>query len=202
MEKREIPKSTLERLPMYLHYLNTLKGIQNTISSKYIANSLKLGEVQVRKDLALVSGDGRPKIGYDLKLLILKIEEILKVNEKTKAVVVGTGKLGQALMEYEGFKEYGISIEAGFDIKTDIVQKKGKPIYEIRSLESYCKENNIEIGIITVPENSAQEICDKLIESGVKGIWNFAPTNLNVSNNIKIKNENMAGSLAILSSLL
>ena len=201
MEKKKISQSVLKRLPGYLVYLKNMPDDSpDHISATALAAALGMGEVQVRKDLAIVSDGGRPKIGYLREGLIEDIEKFLGYNNTTDAVLIGAGKLGQALMGYSGFDDYGLNILAGFDrnpkqAKTD----EGKPIYPISDLAAFCKDNKILMGIITVPAAHAQEVCDLLIAGGVKGIWNFAPTHLEVPQGILVQNENMATSLAVLS---
>ena len=201
MEKKKISQSVLKRLPGYLVYLKNMpEDAPDHISATALANALGMGEVQVRKDLAIVSDGGRPKIGYLREGLIEDIEQFLGYDNTTDAVLIGAGKLGQALMGYIGFDDYGLNITAAFDRnpgagKTD----EGKPIYPIEKLGAYCKANKILMGIITVPASQAQLVCDELIAGGVKAIWNFAPTHLEVPENILVQNENMATSLAVLS---
>jgi len=156
--------------------------------------------VQVRKDLAMVSDGGRPKIGYLRSALIDDIEQFLGYDNTTDAVLIGAGKLGQALCGYSGFDDYGLNILAAFDLAPFAEQtEEGKPILHISKLESFCKSNKVLMGIITVPAKHAQEVCDQLIACGIKAIWNFAPTHLEVPQNILVQNENMATSLAVLS---
>lgn len=201
MVKKEISKSVLKRLPGYVAYL---KAMPNTgspyISATALANALGMGEVQVRKDLAMVSDGGRPKIGYLRETLIEDIEQFLGYDNTTDAVMIGAGKLGQALLDYVGFSEYGLNILAAFDIapKADKTEE-GKPIFHMDMLESFCKENKVIMGIITVPAAHAQEVCNRLIKCGIKAVWNFAPVHLDVPDNILVQNENMATSLAVLS---
>lgn len=201
MERKEISKSVLKRLPGYLAYLKSLpEGTALNISATALANALNMGEVQVRKDLAMVSDGGRPKVGYARMSLIDDIEQFLGYDNTNDAVLIGAGKLGQALCGYSGFGAYGLNIVAAFDAapaaeKTD----EGKPIYHIDQLESFCRSHKVLMGIITVPACYAQQVCDKLISCGIKAIWNFAPTHLDVPQNILVQNENMATSLAVLS---
>lgn len=201
MERKEISKSVLKRLPGYLAYLKTLTDDASPyISATALANTLGMGEVQVRKDLAMVSDGGRPKIGYQRLALIDDIEQFLGYDNTTDAVLIGAGKLGQALCGYSGFSAYGLNILAAFDAApakshTD----EGKPIYHISQLQSFCRVNKVLMGIITVPAAHAQEVCDQLIACGIKAIWNFAPIHLDVPANILVQNENMATSLAVLS---
>lgn len=201
MECKEISKSVLKRLPVYLSYLKSLP--QNSaayISATTLAGALGMGEVQVRKDLAMVSDGGRPKLGYLRESLIEDISQFLGYDNTTDAILVGAGKLGQALLGYSGFEAYGLNILAAFDV-APISDKTedGKPILPMDMLESFCRENKILMGIITVPAAYAQQVCDQLIACGIKAIWTFAPVHLDVPENILVQNENMATSLAVLS---
>lgn len=201
MEQKKISKSVLKRLPGYLAYLKNMpEGAPDHISATALANALGMGEVQVRKDLAMVSDGGRPKIGYLREGLIDDIEQFLGYDNTTDAVLIGAGKLGQALMGYIGFEEYGLNILAAFDRNpkqewtSDV-----KPIYNTEKLTHFCRTHKVLMGIITVPAVAAQEVADQLIAGGIKAIWNFAPIHLDVPDNILVQNENMATSLAVLS---
>lgn len=201
MERKEISKAVLKRLPGYVAYLKSIPADSSPyISATALANALGMGEVQVRKDLAMVSDGGRPKIGYLRESLIEDIEQFLGYDNTTDAVLIGAGKLGQALLGYVGFDAYGLNILAAFDVQPFADKtEEGKPIYHISQLESFCKTNKVLMGIITVPVTHAQEVCDSLIRYGIKAIWNFAPTHLDVPEHILVQNENMATSLAVLS---
>ena len=205
MTDKTISKSTLKRLPIYLSYL---KGIPADgpahISATALAVALDMGEVQVRKDLALVSDGGRPKVGYLREKLICDMENFLGYTNSNDAVLVGAGKLGRALLSYSGFAEYGLNILAAFDSNDALIgtSKSGKPIMHMSRLEAFCKENKIRIGIITVPAEYAQEVCDLFIACGIQAIWNFAPRHLDVPSGILVQSENMAASLAVLSKHL
>ena len=201
MQPKEISKSVLKRLPGYLAYLKSLPEDDSAhISATALANALGMGEVQVRKDLAAVSDGGRPKVGYHRASLIDDIEQFLGYDNTTDAVLIGAGKLGQALCGYSGFEAYGLNILAAFDAKpVAAATEDGTPIYPMDQLQSFCKSNKVLMGIITVPVAHAQEVCDQLIACGIKAVWNFAPTHLDVPENILVQNENMATSLAVLS---
>ena len=201
MEQKKISKSVLKRLPGYLGYLKNMpENAPTHISATALANALGMGEVQVRKDLAMVSDGGRPKIGYLREALIDDIEQFLGYDNTTDAVLIGAGKLGQALLDYKGFQEFGLNILAAFDVapKMDITEG-GKPVYPVEQLECYCRKNKVLMGIITVPGSHAQEVADRLVGCGIKAIWNFAPTRLEVPPQILVQYENMATSLAVLS---
>lgn len=201
MERREVSKSVLKRLPAYLAYLKSVPaGASPNISATALAGALGMGEVQVRKDLALVSDGGRPKIGYNRQRLIEDLEQFLGYDNTTDAVLIGAGKLGQALMDYKGFDEYGLKILAAFDIHPEQkLTEGGKPIYPMEELGKFCRSNKVLMGIITVPASHAQEVCDQLIASGIKAVWSFASTHLEVPDNILVQYENMATSFAVLS---
>ncbi len=199
MKPTNVMRATLGRLPAYLQYLKELDpAIYGNISATIIAKDLGLGEVQVRKDLNAVSGAGRPKLGYKTAALIKRLEDVLGQNKISKAVIIGAGKLGNALLEYNGFANYGLEITAAFDIDESKIGKTefGKPIYNLSNLENYCKEQEVKIAVITVPAKAAQDICDRLTGCGVTAIWNFAPCQLSVPEGIMLQQENLALSLA------
>lgn len=203
MERSNVTKATLGRLPQYLQFLNGLPpGQYDHISATTIARMLSLGEVQVRKDLAAVSGLGKPKVGYRTSELIKDLEAALGCKKLTPAILVGAGKLGRALLDYNGFEEYGVQITAAFDCNEQVLRMNNtsKEILPIRSLKKYCSENGIRIGIITVGSGSAQDVCDQMLEAGITAIWNFAPCQLKVPDNVLVKQENLALSLAHLNS--
>ena len=201
-----ISRKSLERLPVYHHYLEkkSSDGLE-TISAPAIALDLQLNEVQVRKDLALVAKTaGKPKMGYVIKELIADMEEFLGFHNTNQAALVGVGYLGKALLSYKGFEQYGVEIVMAFDADGRKVNTRigGKMVLSMDKLENLCQRMNIHIGIITVPAEYAQGVCDRLVAGGVKAIWNFAAVHLTVPPHILVQNENMAVSLAALSKYL
>ena len=200
MKQIEISRATMGHIPTYLKYLKDKALKTENISATTLAKELGLGEVQVRKDLGAVSGAGRPKTGYNVSELIAVLEKFLAHDENSNVVIVGAGKLGRALLDYGGFRDYGLDIMAAFDKAVDTPEKSnlGKPVYSMDMLDDFCKENNIRIGVIAVPAQSAQEVCDRFIKNGIKAIWCFAPCTLDVPDNIPVQYENMALSLAYL----
>lgn len=189
-----ISQASLKRLPKYLRILKEKESTY--ISSTEIADSLNLNPIQVRKDLALVSkSDGKPGIGFNVNELILDMEEFLNLNNITDAIIVGAGKIGQALMNYKGFENY-INILMAFDNDTN--KCDNKKIFNIDKMENLVNRLNIHIGIIAVPKENAQDVCNKMIDCGIKAIWNFAPIDLKVPLNVSIKNEDLSASLLIL----
>lgn len=199
-----IPLKVLQRLPSYLPLLKEKRHAgQVFTASSAIAAELGLTEIQVRKDLATISKGGRPKVGYVIVDLIRDIEKALGYDNVQDAVLIGAGKLGRALMDYQGFKEYGLNIIAGFDINVGENETAGgKPVYPMEKLNDLCRRMQIHMGIITVPAAHAQEACDRLVEAGVVAIWNFAPAHLWTPEDILVRTENMAASLAVLSNYL
>ena len=202
MNGYSISKATLGRLPVYLEYLRSLPASWGeTISATAIARALSLGEVQVRKDLAAVSGAGKPKIGYELSKLTEDIERHLGCEGLTGAVLVGAGKLGRALLDYDGFESFGVKIVAGFDSNERALMLDGsKRILPIKDIEEFCKRNKVRLGIITVGQGSAQEVADILVGCGIEAIWNFAPCQLKLPDGVILKQENLALSLAHLNN--
>ncbi len=202
MCKNGISKATLGRIPKYLELLKQLPEEEYTyISATNIAQRLSLGEVQVRKDLAAISGAGKPKIGYLTRELIANLENCLGADNCTLAVLVGAGKLGKALLDYDEFEKFGIRIAAAFDSNDQAISVSGKVrIQPIHEFEAFCRDHNIQLGIITVGAGSAQVVCDKMISCGITAIWNFAPCKLNVPQNVILENENLALSLAFLNN--
>jgi redox-sensing transcriptional repressor len=201
-----ISRKTLERLPVYHHYLDKKQQKEmEWISAPSIAMELQLNEVQVRKDLAMVTKTaGKPKAGYQINQLIEDIEEFLGYHNSNQAVLAGVGSLGKALLSYKGFEQYGVEIIMAFDSDGRKVNTKigGKVVLPMEKMDNLCRRMNIHIGIITVPAENAQEVCNHLVESGVKAIWNFAPVHLSVPDHVLVQNENMAVSLAALSKYL
>lgn len=197
MEQNKLSKATLGRVPVYLAFLKSLDESVVNVSATMIAKQLGFGEVQVRKDLGAISATGKPRVGYLRKELTERLEKLLE-NEDGNAVIVGAGRLGKALLDYGGFENYGIDILAAFDIKTtkEEASKGGKKLLPLSQLSSFCRENHVKLGVIAVPPESAQEVCNLLCESGIKAIWCFAACQLYKPADVIIQYENLALSLA------
>ncbi len=199
---KNITSQTLSRLPIYFNYLVSLpeQRKKGNISATAIADALGLNDVQVRKDLASVCSGGRPKVGYLTSELISDIGKFLGFENHDRVVVAGMGNFGRAMLEYNGFEAYGFDIVCGFDCNKDRVGTSinGKPVRHIDELKSFCKTNDIRIGIITVPEKAAQEVCDRMAEAGIKFILNFATVYLNAPKGVAVHNENISLTLAML----
>lgn len=205
MDAYSLSTRTLKRLPVYLNYLKSVDPEETpNISATTLAKALDLNDVLVRKDLAQVSSGGKPKVGYEILALIEDLESALGYGNVEGAVLVGAGKLGRAILSYNGFDAYGVNILAAFDNDTNILgeMENGKPIIPLEKMESVCGRLGVQIGIITVPAQYAQEICDRMVDCGIQAIWNFAPAHLTVPEHILVRDENMASSLALLSNHL
>ena len=202
----EVSLQTFHRMPQYLKTLYELrKEGRESVSSVTLAEMLNLTPSIVKKDLSQAKvQDGKPKVGYAVNDLIDDIENFLGYNNAKDAVLVGCGKLGQALLGYTGFADYGLNIIAGFDISDDVIGRKvqGKLILPTGKLEGAIKKLDIKIAILTVPQEHAQAMADALVKAGIRAIWNFTPAHISVPANVAVRNENMASSLAVLSAKL
>jgi len=196
---------TLNRLPLYLRFLKKeADKLGDTVSCTLIAGEFGFDPTQVRKDLASAGAAGTARIGYKVKQLISSIEEFLGWNNCNDAFLVGVGHMGQALMGYQGLKQYGISIVAAFD--TD-KSKIGRKIQKVKVLTmdkmpELAERMHVHLGIITVPEQYAQEVAEMMIEAGIMAIWNFAPLPLKVPEEIIVENARFTPSLAALTTKL
>lgn len=201
----QVSITVIRRLPKYHRYLNELKekGI-NRISSQELSKLTGFTASQIRQDLNNFGGFGQQGYGYNVDDLYNELGKILGFDRNHTAVIVGTGNLGQAIANYKGVNEGGFRILSLFDRNPKVIGKKIHDIEvrDINLLEEYISENNIDIAIITVPKEGAQPIADRLVKAGIKGIWNFAPTDLVVPENIIVEDVRLKESLLILSYFL
>ncbi len=203
-ETKGIPQPTMERLPMYLNYFKQRKNEGcSQISSADVALDLRMTAIQVRKDLACVC-EGRPRTGRSTDEIIDALEMLLGCREIKQVVIVGAGRLGQALMDYEGFGRSGFHVAAAFDNDPARcnVTINGRYVYPMREIGSTIRSLNAEYGIITVPDTQAQYVCDILVAAGIKAILNFAPIHLIVPEGIVVKDMDMGASMLYLSNTL
>ena len=197
---------TLQRMPYYLQYLKKAKAEGRTdVSASAIAAELQLNDVLVRKDIAAVSSTGgRPKAGFNVCTLIRDIEQYMGYHTTKETVLVGAGSLGKALLRNREFDMYGLKIVAAFDVRRSLIHKKinGVEVYSLAKLKNFCLRQNIQIGIITVPAEAAQDVANRLVDGGIQAIWNFAFVKLQVPEHVLVQNEDLASSLAMLSQHL
>lgn len=198
---KQTPEPTLRRLPRYLHLLIDLKakGVQE-VSSTTIANELGLDPVQVRKDIEYTGIIGKPRMGYYIDELIKALSKFLSWDTEQKAFLAGAGNLGSAMLGYKNFINYGLNIIAAFDKDPIKITTKiyDIPIYDIKELTNMAKEKKIEIGIITVRANSAQDVANRMVEGGIKAIWNFAPVHIKVPKEVIVENAQLSIGLSFL----
>lgn len=197
MESVKLSKSLMKRLPAYLTLLKGIPGEDCNISATTIANALGLGDVQVRKDLAKISEAGRRRTGRSRDQLIRDIEQHLNFTASVGAVMVGPSMVAQALLEQCNLEEAGLQMVACFD-PSSRAEEAEPPVYPINRLASFCRHCEVRIGIIAVPADKAQMVCDDLVAGGIQGIWNFSSVNLKVPQGIVVQNENFAVSISAL----
>ncbi|MBO7251850.1 MAG: redox-sensing transcriptional repressor Rex [Oscillospiraceae bacterium] len=196
METAKISRRMLQRLPLYLNYLKNLPEDADNISATAIAAALGLGHVMVRKDLAKVAHEGRRRTGRSRKQLIQDIESYLDHTSASTAILIGTGKLGLALLDHPGFQEAGLNVIAGFDSNPDgKVSDSQKPIYPMNRIAAFCKCYDVRIGILAVPAEDAQALCDELVACGIQAIWNFSPVHLLAPKHVVVISENLTVSI-------
>lgn len=201
MKSLKIPGATITRLSVYSRYLKRLdkKGV-TTISSSEIAEGVGVSSAQVRKDLAYFGEFGTRGVGYNVKDLIRYTVKILGLTETWNLILVGAGNLGSALVTYKEFKERGFNIVGVFD---NDLTKIGKRIADLEVLPleempGIIKEYNVRIGIVAVPPKAAQAVGDLFVENGLEAILNFAPININVAENVEIRNVDLSMKLETL----
>ena len=199
----EVSTALLHRLPRYNNYLRKLRERGEIyISSAKIACDMSLNPVLVRKDLAQISTTpGKPRLGFEINALVKDFEDFLGYNSEDKAILIGAGNLGKALMSYNGFNAYGLDIVAAFDnnVSAQRYSINGKPVLPMERMEEIVSRYSVVLGIITVPATEAQAVCDQMVAAGIKGILNFAPVHLDVPDSVEIQEDNIAVSLALLS---
>ena len=205
MESRGISRAVIRRLPRYYRYLGELleNGVER-ISSSDLSKRMKVTASQIRQDLNNFGGFGQQGYGYNIEALHTEIGKILGLDRPYNAILIGAGNLGQAIANYSGFRKAGFEIKGLFDANPKIIGLKIREfeILDSDKIEDFVKENKIDIGILCVPKNGAQELADRLVACGIKGLWNFAPMDLNVPEDIIVENVNLTESLFTLSYLM
>lgn len=200
-----ISKATIDRLPLYFRTLKITQeeGLE-IISSEELGRRIGVTPEQIRKDLSSFGEFGKKGVGYYVRELIRNIGEILGLHRNWNIAIIGFGHLGWALSNYRNFVALGFNLTAIFDVDTNKIGQKvhDVEVYHIDRLEEIVREKNVHIGIITVPAEYAQQVTNKLVVTGVKGIWNFAPIKLNVPDNIRLVSEDLSVGLSSISYYL
>ena len=199
MKRKNIPSVTINRLSIYHRCLEKLienidKRKPKYISSSGIAEITGINSAQIRKDLAYFGEFGKRGIGYPLIDLIRELKKILGLDRKWSVIIAGAGNLGKALVKYKGFQKKGFIIKGIFDNNPSKIGKELDHIfiYNIKEIEEFIQAENISIGILVVPANSAQEVADKMVAGGIKAILNFAPVHITLPREIKIHNVDLS----------
>lgn len=201
-EIRKISVAVIKRLPKYYRYLGELiqRDVER-ISSKKLSKIMGLTASQIRQDLNNFGGFGQQGYGYNVKDLYKEISKILGLHNKYNFVIIGAGNLGQAIANYHGFSDKGFVLKGIFDINPKLI---GMRIHEVEvmdidHLEEFIYTEHIDIAVICVPKGNAQDVADKLNKTNIKGIWNFAPVDLKVRDDIILEQVHLSDSLMTLS---
>ena len=197
----KVPEPTLRRLPWYLAFVKLMKGKGEAfISSTQIAKEINVDPSQVAKDLSFVNISGKTRVGYDINAWVDVLEDFLGFTSQHKAFLFGVGSLGASLLHDTGLSQYGLEIVAGFDFREDLDGSmiNGIPVFHMDDFPAKQKEYGATIGVITVPVEKAQEVTDRIIEGGIKALWNFTPFRIRVPEHIVVQNTSMYAHLAVM----
>ena len=197
----KVPEPTLRRLPWYLAFVKLMKGKGETfISSTQIAKEINVDPSQVAKDLSFVNISGKTRVGYDINALVDVLEDFLGFTSQHKAFLFGVGSLGASLLHDTGLSQNGLESVAGFDVREDLDGSmiNGIPVFHMDDFPAKQKEYGATIGVITVPVEKAQEVTDRIIEGGIKALWNFTPFRIGVPEHIVVQNTSMYAHLAVM----
>ena len=202
LEEREISRAVIRRLPRYYRYLGELleNGVER-ISSNDLSKRMKVTASQIRQDLNNFGGFGQQGYGYNVKYLYTEIGKILGLEEDHNIIIIGAGNLGQALANYAAFENRGFILKGIFDVNPRLqgVSIRGVPIRMMDDLKTFVQNNEIDIAVLTIPKEKAIEVANMLVENGVRAIWNFAHTDLNLPDNVVVENVHLSESLMQLS---
>ena len=202
MEERNISQAVIRRLPRYYRYLgDLLENEVERISSNDLSKRMNVTASQIRQDLNNFGGFGQQGYGYNVKYLHTEIGKILGLDNTHNFVIVGAGNLGQALANYVSFEKRGFVVKGLFDVNPRLegMTIRGIPIRPMDELKDFIKNNDIEIAVLTIPKDKAIEVADTLADTEIKGIWNFAHTDLKLPKHIIVENVHLSDSLMSLS---
>lgn len=197
---RGISETVIRRMPVYHRYLKELieDGVER-VSSKELSGLTGFSASQIRQDLNNFGGFGQQGYGYNTKALKDQIDKILGIDKSYKSIVIGAGRLGQAIARYNGFRDSGFNVISLFDIKDDIDDISGIKVRKMEDLEKYIRDEGVDVAIITVPREVCEDVAKRVIDAGVRGIWNFAPYDLKGPEGIIVENIRLNDSLLTLS---
>ncbi|MBU3841317.1 MAG: redox-sensing transcriptional repressor Rex [Candidatus Ruminococcus intestinipullorum] len=202
MEERKISRAVIGRLPRYYRYLGDLMdaGVER-ISSNDLSKKMNVTASQIRQDLNNFGGFGQQGYGYNVKYLYTEIGKILGLDRSHNFIIIGAGNLGQALANYASFEKSGFLLKGIFDVnpRMEGVSIRGIPVRMMDDLKKFLQENRIEIAALTIPRSKAKEVAEMLVENGIKAIWNFAHTDLNLPKDVIVESVHLSDSLMQLS---
>ena len=197
---KRVSEAVIRRLPRYYRHLTMLEtqGVER-ISSERLARQMNLNASQVRQDFNCFGGFGQQGYGYNVSNLTGEIKRIMGIDRKHTIIIVGSGNIGHALTNFPGFAETGFEVKALFDVNEDLIgtEIKGHPVLDVKDMDEYIRENQIDIGVIAARRSAAQEIADRMCAAGIRGIWNFVP--LDITTSVPIENVHLSESLSTLS---
>ena len=198
MENKEISQAVISRLPRYFRYLGELKdqGIER-ISSQELSDIMDVTASQIRQDFNNFGGFGQQGYGYKVEYLYEEIGKILGLDKTHNLIIIGAGNLGQALANYMNFERRGFLFPGIFDNDPALYGKKIREmeVKPIEEMESFVRENQIDIAVLTIPKSSAESVAKRLVDNGIKGIWNFAHVDLDVPKRIQVENVHLSDSV-------
>lgn len=197
----KVPEPTLRRLPWYLSTVKLMKeNGEEYVSSTSISKKINVDASQVAKDLSYVRIAGRTRVGYKISTMIEVLEDFLGFTRIHKAYLFGVGNLGGALLQDSGLSQFGLEIVGAFDVNPNLVGTavNGIPVYHTDDFEKVMSTNPVNIGMLTVPINIAQEITDRMVAGGIKAVWNFTPFRIRVPEDIVVQNTSLYAHLAVM----
>ncbi|WP_135122018.1 redox-sensing transcriptional repressor Rex [Aedoeadaptatus pacaensis] len=206
INKGKVSETVIRRLPKYHRYLSELqeKG-EDRISSQELSDLTGFTASQIRQDLNNFGGFGQQGYGYKVAVLKKELENILGIPKIYKTILIGAGRLGTVVCNYKGFLDSGFEIVAMFDKSEDVIGKSvgNHVVRPVDELEGFMEEHGeVEVAILTVPKEGAQAIADRLVRAGIRGIWNFAPEDLEAPDSVVVENIRLTDSLLTLSYYL
>lgn len=200
-ENIKVPEPTLRRLPWYLSNIKLMKKRgERFVSSTQISKEINIDASQIAKDLSYVNIAGRTRVGYEVDTLIAVLEDFLGFTNLHKAFLFGVGSLGGALLRDSGLNHFGLEIVAAFDVNPEVVDTtlNGIPIFHSDSFQEKMQEYDVNIGVLTVPIEIAQQITDTMVAGGIKAVWNFTPFRIRVPEHIVVQNTSLYAHLALM----
>jgi redox-sensing transcriptional repressor len=191
---RNIPQFTVLRFARYLNFLVNLPDVVEEISSSEMAGIIGIKPTQLRQDFFTLGGFGRQGKKYNVRFLIQRLGEVLALQQPQDMVLAGVGHLGQAIANYQGFERFNLVLKGIFDVNPKMVglSIRDVPVRDLDEMGAYIQQHKIRIGVICTPHHAAQNVCDQMVEAGVRAIWNFSPENVTVPEDVVVQNENLS----------